>query len=113
MPHAHALSRSLALTGVCAIAIFAMFASVSFALAAPVEMTGAFVCPVITSDAVGEHNPQAGPLGATGDYTVVPETANSGNLVVPVTATNGDEAGTPGGDHAVPGDTDYTAIWAK
>jgi hypothetical protein len=77
-----------------------------------VEKVDAFVCPVITSQAVGEHNPQAGALGSTGDYTVVPATANNGNLSVPITATNGDGTGVPGGPHAAPGDTTYTAIWA-
>ena len=78
-----------------------------------VYKVSAFVCPVITQDAVGMHNPQAGPLGTTGDYTVVPQTANNGNLYVPVTATNGDGYGLPGGPHSAPGDTDYTAIWAR
>ena len=78
-----------------------------------VDKVSGFVCPVITQDAVGEHNPQAGALGDTGDYTVVPSTANNGNLYVPVTATNGDGTGTPGGSHSAPGDTDYTAIWAR
>lgn len=81
--------------------------------AASVDKVSAFVCPVITSEAVGEHNPQAGALGATGDYTVVPATANNGDLYVPVHATNGDGAGLPGGPHSVPGDTDYTAIWGR
>ncbi|MFN2173846.1 MAG: hypothetical protein ACK2UF_20650, partial [Candidatus Promineifilaceae bacterium] len=63
--------------------------------------------------AVGILNPQAGPLGTTGDYTVVPATANNGNLYVPATATNGDGYGLPGGPHSAPGDTDYTAIWAR
>lgn len=80
---------------------------------AQVEKVSAFVCPVITSEAVGAHNPQAGALGNTGDYTVVPATANNGNLMVPITATNGNGSGTPGGSHAAPGDTDYTAIWAR
>jgi len=78
-----------------------------------VEKVDAFVCPVITSEAVGEHNPQAGPLGGNGGYTVVPATANNDNLSVPITATNGDGSGIPGGSHAAPGDTDYTAIWAS
>ena len=78
-----------------------------------VEKVSAFVCPVITSQAVGEHNPQAGELGTSGTYTVVPSTANNGNLSVPATATNADGYGVPGGPQAAPGDTDYTAIWAR
>ena len=110
-----------------AVAIGFVFASSAFAsgpvaltesqmdqvTAGGVEKVSAFVCPVITSQAVGEHNPQAGALGDTGDYTVVPETANNGDLMVPVTATNGDGYGTPTGSHSVPGDIDYTAIWAR
>jgi hypothetical protein len=76
-----------------------------------VEKVSAFVCPVITSQAVGDHNPQAVELGDSGTYTVVPE--NAGNLWVPATATNGDGSGIPGGPQAVPGDTSYTAIWAR
>ena len=78
-----------------------------------VEKVSAFVCPVITSQAVGDHNPQAGELGDSGTYTVVPATANNGNLWVPAHATNGDGYGDPMGLHSVPGDTDYTAIWAR
>jgi hypothetical protein len=78
-----------------------------------VYKVSAFVCPVITQDAVGMHNPQASALGSTGHYTVVPETASNGNLYVPRRATNGDGYGLPGGPHSAPGDTDYTAIWAR
>jgi hypothetical protein len=70
-----------------------------------------FVCPVITSEAVGEHNPIAGELGDTGTYTVVPATSQANNMNVPDTATNGDGYGVPGGPQSAPGDTDYTAIW--
>ena len=80
-------------------------------MAQPPEKTEAFVCPVITQEAVGMHNPIASPIGE-GHYTVVPTTANNGNLYVPIHATNGDGAGTPPGPHSQPGDTDYTAIWA-
>ena len=64
------------------------------------------------------HNPQAGELGTSGTYTVVPETANNGNLRVPMRATNGDGSGMPGvtqgpNQQSQPGDTDYTAIWYK
>jgi hypothetical protein len=84
---------------------------IASSIALAVEKTDAFVCPVITQEAVGLHNPQAGPIGG-GDYTVVPATANNGHLSVPIHATNGDGTGTPGGAHSAPGDTDYTAIWA-
>ena len=83
-----------------------------------VDKVSAFVCPVILQGAVGEHNPIAGELGESGTYTVVPETANNGHLWVPVTATNADGYGRPGitegqNQQSHPGDTDYTAIWAR
>jgi hypothetical protein len=83
-----------------------------------VMKVSAFVCPVILQAAVGEHNPQAGELGDSGTYTVVPATANNGHLWVPVTATNADGNGRPGvttgpNQQSHPGDTDYTAIWAR
>jgi hypothetical protein len=44
---------------------------------------------------------------ADGDYTVV-----GPDVTVPVHATNDNGDGRPDGDHASPGDPDYTAIWA-
>lgn len=79
-------------------------------LAEAPEMTEAFVCPVIESQSLA-NNPQAKQL-PDGNYTVVPETANNGDLYVPVHATNDDGQGKPG-DSAAPGDTTYTAIWAR
>ena len=75
-----------------------------------------FVCPVITSTAVGEHNPVASPLGESGAYTVVRSAIDPHHLNVPDQATNGGGMGSPGdttGDNAQaqPGDRDYTAIW--
>lgn len=67
-----------------------------------------FVCPVIVSQAVGAHNPNAVPIGG-GHYTVAP--AGAQHLSVPDHATNMDGTGTPPGDHAMPGDPDYSAIW--
>ncbi|HEY4516697.1 MAG TPA: hypothetical protein VJG64_02020 [Candidatus Paceibacterota bacterium] len=74
---------------------------------AAVEKTDGFVCPVITTDAV-LNSPKGGALGDTGDYTIGGPDVN-----VPVHATNGDGTGVPAGDHASPGDTDYSAIWAS
>ena len=68
----------------------------------------AFVCPVFNSDAVGEHNPNAISI-ADGDSSIIP--GKSQGLSVPDHATNGNGAGSPGGAHSSPGDTDYTAIW--
>lgn len=107
------LQNYLALVAISALGLVSLLAMPVITEAASVEKVDVFVCPVITSDAVGDHNPEASPLGGTGDYTVVPSTANNGNLSVPITATNRDGYGTPGGEHASPGDTDYTAIWAR
>lgn len=70
------------------------------------EMTEAFVCPVL-NETVGEYNPNAVGIGG-GDYSII-----GPDISVPTTATNADGDGTPGGAHSAPGDTDYTAIWAK
>lgn len=78
----------------------------SFLVAAQPVKTDGFVCPVFKSDAVGLHNPNAQPI-ADGDYTIV-----GPDVSVPIHATNGNGAGSPGGPHSSPGDTDYTAIWA-
>jgi len=85
---------------------FGLLVLPALASAAPVEKTDGFVCPVFNDQsAVGEHNPQAVEIGG-GDYTVA-----GPDVSVPSHATNQDGEGTPGGEHASPGDTDYTAIW--
>lgn len=70
-----------------------------------VETTTGFVCPVISTDAV-LNSPNGATIGG-GDYSII-----GPDVTVPVHATNGNGAGTPGGPHSSPGDTDYTAIWA-
>ena len=80
--------------------------SVSFVAAAHDGTTDGFVCPVFNSNAVGEHNPNAVEIGG-GDYSII-----GPDVSVPFEATNDNGAGTPGGDHASPGDSTYTAIWA-
>lgn len=84
--------------------------TVLMAIAAPARAAEGddFVCPVFNSSAVGEHNPNAVPIGG-GDSTILP--GNATGLNVPDQATNGDGAGSPAGDHARPGDRDYTAVW--
>jgi hypothetical protein len=72
-----------------------------------VERVDGFVCPVISTDAVLNSVKGAGPIGE-GDYTII-----GPDVSIPVHATNGDGAGSPGGSHSNPGDTDYTAIWAR
>jgi len=71
-----------------------------------VETIDGFVCPVITTENV-LHSPKAGAIGE-GHYTI-----GGPDVSVPLHATNGDGAGTPPGPHSQPGDTDYTAIWAR
>ena len=71
-----------------------------------VERVDGFVCPVITTD--GVLNSPNGAAIAGGHYTIV-----GPDVAVPMHATNGNGAGTPGGSHSQPGDTDYTAIWVR
>jgi len=71
-----------------------------------VETVSGFVCPVISTDAV--LNSPNGAAIAGGDYTI-----GGPDVTVPVFATNADGAGSPGGAHAAPGDTNYTAIWSR
>lgn len=88
------------------VTVAAMLLLPSLSLAAEPEKTD-FVCPVFNSNsAVGEKNPNAIPI-AGGDYTIV-----GPHIGVPDNATNGDGAGSPGGDHSSPGDSDYSAIWS-
>ncbi|PIS04919.1 MAG: hypothetical protein COT81_03820 [Candidatus Buchananbacteria bacterium CG10_big_fil_rev_8_21_14_0_10_42_9] len=92
------------------IASLSVLALPAFVFAQVPEKTDGFVCPVITAEAVGEHNPQAGALG-DGNYTIPPH-GGAAHVPIPLHATNGDGAGSPG-DSSAPGDTDYTAIWAR
>lgn len=71
-----------------------------------VEQVDGFVCPVITTD--GVLNSPNGVAIAGGHYTIA-----GPDVSVPVHATNGAGTGSPGGAHAQPGDTDYTAIWSR
>lgn len=103
MTHTH----SQVALSVAAIAIFALFAYAGVAFATPVEKTDGFVCPVFNDDsAVGAHNPNSVQIGG-GDYSII-----GPDVAVPVTATNDDGLGAPGGDHTAPGDSMYTAVWA-
>jgi hypothetical protein len=70
-----------------------------------VDRVEGFVCPVISTDAV-LNSPKGGAIGE-GHYTI-----GGPDVMIPVTATNGDGTGTPPGPHSQPGDTDYTAVWA-
>lgn len=74
-----------------------------------------FVCPVLTvSEQAAEHSGKFTSIG-NGEYTFGPGNAGSADTFngnVPNHATNADGAGSPGGDHSAPGDSDYTAIWS-
>lgn len=72
-----------------------------------VATTDGFVCPVISTDGV-LNSPKGAELGIDGFYTI-----GGPDVTVPVHATNGDGAGSPGGPFSMPGDTDYTAIWSR
>lgn len=69
------------------------------------ERTDGFVCPVIKTDSV-LNSPKGKAIGE-GHYTII-----GPDVMVPEHATNMDGEGTPPGPHSMPGDTDYTAIWA-
>jgi hypothetical protein len=73
-----------------------------------------FVCPVLTvSEQAAANSGKFNSLG-DGEYTFAPGNAGTTdfNGNVPLLATNGGGTGTPGVDHASPGDSDYTAIWS-
>jgi hypothetical protein len=82
-----------------------------------------FVCPVLgasgTNGADGLAKAQANgnenlaQIGG-GDWSTIGPDVGKGQGGVPDQATNTNpdgSTGTPGGDHASPGDTGYTAIW--
>ena len=98
--------RTLLLTG----CLSAIMVTSAFAAGAP-EKTDGFICPVLGGQAGGEHgnsSPDVFVTIAGGDTTII-----GPDVSVPVHATNDNGAGSPGGDHASPGDADYTAIWKK
>ena len=95
--------RILILTGILsALAVTAAFA------AGPEKVDG-FVCPVLGGQAGESHgnsDPQKFVTIGGGDTTII-----GPDVSVPVHATNDDGAGSPGGDHASPGDPGYSPIW--
>ena len=79
-------------------------------MAKPEKVDG-FVCPVLGGK--GGENAIAKGKGKfieifDGDVSIA-----GPNVHVPVHATNDNGAGSPGGAHTSPGDTEYTAIWAR
>ena len=73
-----------------------------------------FVCPVLPGSEQRGQSEQFITL-PNGDKSILPGHAGE-EFDSPVDvgdhATNGDGAGSPGGSHSTPGDTDYTAIWS-
>lgn len=98
-------STCLITTGTYAAPVTLNDSQMDVVAAGGVEKVDGFVCPVISTDAV--LNSAKG-IVINGAYSVL-----GPDVSVPVHATNGDGAGSPGGPFSRPGDTDYTAIWAK
>jgi len=106
------MRRLLLVISIVVVAVAALIGTTGIVMAAPPDHAdhgNDFVCPVISSQNMGEHNPNAVPLGESGTFTVGQPTRHYIN--VPDQATNMGGAGVPGGPQAAPGDTDYTAIW--
>ena len=76
-----------------------------------------FVCPVLpVSEQATEHvSPNANFITISGgDTSILPGAAGdpaASPVDVPEGATNQDGAGSPGGAHASPSDSGYSAIW--
>jgi len=100
------VSALLVAGGVSAAPVALTDAQMDEVAAGGVERVDGFVCPVITTD--GVLNSPNGAAIADGHYTII-----GPDVAVPLHATNGDGAGSPGGSHSQPGDTDYTAVWAR
>jgi hypothetical protein len=105
--------RRLVLTG--AAAALVVLPTGSAVAAPPDRADDPFVCPVLSvSDQAFAQSGRFTSIG-NGEYTFAPGAAGSAetfNGNVPNLATNADGAGSPGGAHSAPGDSDYTAIWS-
>jgi ABC-type phosphate transport system substrate-binding protein len=106
--------RKLALTGAAAAAV-ALLPAGSAMGATPDRAENPFVCPVLTiSDQAAANSDRFNSIG-NGQYTFAPGAAGSADTFngnVPNLATNSEGSGSPGGAHAAPGDSSYTAIWS-
>ena len=98
-----------------AVALFVIVPAGAASAAPPERAEDPFVCPVLTvSEQAAERSGKFTSIG-NGQYTFGPGNAGSAetfNGNVPNHATNADGAGSPGGDHAAPGDPGYTAVWS-
>jgi hypothetical protein len=105
--------KTLAAGGATAAVLAALAPGAAFA--APDRAADPFVCPVLKlPDQAVSQSGRFDSIG-NGEYTFGPGAAGSAdtfNGSVPNHATNADGSGSPGGAHASPGDSDYTAIWS-
>jgi len=104
------LAGCLCASGAFAAPVVLSTAQMDAVAAGGVERVDGFVCPVLTTDAVyRDGEGPGGPLGIEGYYTI-----GGPDVMVPLHATNGNGDGSnPGGPFNEPGDTSYTAIWAR
>jgi ABC-type phosphate transport system substrate-binding protein len=105
--------RKLILTG--AAAALVVLPAGSAVAAPPDRAEDPFVCPVLTVSEQAVANAGRFDSIGNGESTFAPGAAGSAetfNGNVPNLATNADGAGSPGGSHSAPGDSDYTAIWS-
>ena len=99
--------NKLVLTGILAV----------FTLALSGTARADFVCPVLPANqnAVNQVSDNANWITISGgDTSILPGAAGdpaSSPVSVPDQATNMNGAGSPGGTHAGPGDSGYTAVW--
>jgi hypothetical protein len=99
----------------CTALVAAGLLATAASAATPERAEDPFVCPVLS---VNQHAVEgSGRFNSIGEgqYTFGPGSAGSAetfNGNVPSQATNADGAGSPGGAHAAPGDSEYTAIWS-
>jgi hypothetical protein len=75
-----------------------------------------FVCPVLPISEQAKAHATANDQFITvsgDDASILPGKAGNttDTVSVPDNATNQDGSGSPGGDHATPGESGYTAIW--
>ena len=97
-------------SGLLLVVVISVF-TVSAAFAEAPEKSDGFVCPVLGGKAGGEHGnsvPSPFIYISGGDTSVL-----GPDVSVPIHATNDNGNGSPGGEHASPGDPGYTAIWKK
>jgi hypothetical protein len=106
--------RKRVLVAVSGVAVFGGLFASSATAAPPERADDPFVCPVLTVPDQADNSGRFDDIG-NGESTFAPGAAGSGetfNGNVPNLATNSDGAGSPGGSHSAPGDTDYTAVWS-